>query len=51
MPFEINLKGKTALITGGGRGLGVDIARSLATAGANLALTCKLRSISRGRPQ
>ncbi|KAK4057669.1 hypothetical protein OIO90_001317 [Microbotryomycetes sp. JL221] len=39
MPFTIDLKGKNVLVTGGGRGLGVDIARSLATAGANLVLT------------
>ncbi|SCZ90531.1 BZ3500_MvSof-1268-A1-R1_Chr1-3g02046 [Microbotryum saponariae] len=39
MPFEIDLKGKNVLVTGGGRGLGIDIARSLAEAGANIALT------------
>lgn len=41
MPFEIDLKGKNALVTGGGRGLGVDIARGLAQAGANIVLTCE----------
>lgn len=40
MPFTVDLKGKNVLLTGGGRGLGVDIARSLAEAGANIALTC-----------
>ncbi|ORY73431.1 hypothetical protein BCR35DRAFT_307177 [Leucosporidium creatinivorum] len=39
MPFTVDLKGKNVLLTGGGRGLGVDIARSLAEAGANIALT------------
>lgn len=44
MPFEISLKGKLAMVTGGGRGLGIAIARSLATAGADLALTCEITS-------
>ncbi|KAK4055105.1 hypothetical protein OIV83_000385 [Microbotryomycetes sp. JL201] len=39
MPFTVDLKGKNVLVTGGGRGLGIDIAKSLATAGANLVLT------------
>ncbi|SCV68534.1 BQ2448_655 [Microbotryum intermedium] len=43
MPFEIDLKGKNVLVTGGGRGLGVDIARSLAQAGANIALTSDIK--------
>lgn len=34
-----NLKGKTALVTGGGRGMGAAIARRLAHEGANVALT------------
>ncbi|WP_026695737.1 SDR family oxidoreductase [Peribacillus kribbensis] len=33
-----NLKGKTAIVTGGGRGLGAQIAEALAEAGANLVL-------------
>lgn len=41
MPVDINLSGKNVLVTGGGRGLGVDIARTFAKAGANLILTCQ----------
>ena len=40
MVHTIDLAGKNVLITGGGRGLGVDIARTFAKAGANLVLTC-----------
>lgn len=40
MVVSIDFKNKLVLITGGGRGLGVDIARKFAEAGANLALTC-----------
>lgn len=36
---EINLKGKTALITGGARGIGLSTAYSLAREGANIALS------------
>ena len=35
----MNLAGKTALVTAGSRGLGAEIARQLAVAGANVALT------------
>jgi len=41
MVHTIDFAGKNVLITGGGRGLGVDIARTFAKAGANLVLTCK----------
>ena len=36
---SMNLAGKTALVTAGSRGLGAEIARQLAVAGANVALT------------
>jgi 3-oxoacyl-[acyl-carrier protein] reductase len=36
MSIEINLTGKTAAVTGGGRGLGKAIALTLAKAGANV---------------
>ncbi|HYK37827.1 SDR family NAD(P)-dependent oxidoreductase [Alloacidobacterium sp.] len=37
----INLKGRTAVITGGSRGLGEAMAKSLAEAGANIALVAR----------
>ena len=39
MPYTIDLSGKTALITGGTRGIGAAIADILAGAGANLIIT------------
>ena len=42
MVKNIDLSGKNVLITGGGRGLGTNIAKAYAAAGANLVLTCKL---------
>ncbi|HMD19804.1 MAG TPA: SDR family NAD(P)-dependent oxidoreductase, partial [Alloacidobacterium sp.] len=37
----INLKGRTAVITGGSRGLGEAMAKALAEAGANIALVAR----------
>lgn len=37
--MDLNLKGRTALITGGSRGLGEGIARTLAAEGCNLSLS------------
>ena len=34
-----NLKGKTALVTGGGRGLGKAVSLALAAEGVNVAIT------------
>ncbi len=36
--FEISLKGQTALITGSARGIGAEIARQMAKAGANIVI-------------
>jgi NAD(P)-dependent dehydrogenase (short-subunit alcohol dehydrogenase family) len=41
--MEINLKGRTAVITGGSRGLGEAMAKSLAGAGAQIALVARDR--------
>jgi NAD(P)-dependent dehydrogenase (short-subunit alcohol dehydrogenase family) len=41
--MEINLKGRTAVITGGSRGLGEAMARALAGAGAQIALVARDR--------
>lgn len=42
--MEINLKGRTAVITGGNRGLGEAIAKDLSSAGAHLALVARDRT-------
>src|SRR5215469_1208183 len=42
--MEINLKGRTAVITGGSRGLGEAMARALAGAGAQIALVARDRA-------
>ena len=39
MPFTIDFKGKTALITGGTRGIGAAIADTFAQADANIIIT------------
>ncbi len=38
MAFEISLEGKTALVTGGARGIGAEICRKMAAAGADVAI-------------
>ena len=38
MAFELSVKGKTALVTGGARGIGAEICRALAQAGANIVI-------------
>jgi len=42
--MEINLKGRTAVITGGSRGLGEAMANALASAGAQIALVARDRA-------
>ncbi|MFC5863305.1 SDR family NAD(P)-dependent oxidoreductase [Acidicapsa dinghuensis] len=42
--MEINLKGRTAVITGGSRGLGEAMAKALADAGAEIALVARDRA-------
>ena len=42
--MEINLKGRTAVITGGNRGLGEAMANALASAGAQIALVARDRA-------
>jgi NAD(P)-dependent dehydrogenase (short-subunit alcohol dehydrogenase family) len=42
--MEINLKGRTAVITGGSRGLGAAMAKALAGAGAQIALVARDRT-------
>jgi 3-oxoacyl-[acyl-carrier protein] reductase len=39
--MDLNLKAKTAMVTGGSRGLGKSICRALAAEGANIIINCK----------
>jgi len=44
--MNINLEGKTAVVTGGARGIGLTVARSLAADGANIALLDLLDNVA-----
>ncbi|MHC5797126.1 SDR family oxidoreductase [Lacisediminihabitans sp. FW035] len=44
--MDTNLSGKTAIITGGGRGIGLTVARALAADGASIALLDLLDTVS-----
>ena len=39
-----NLKNKTFIITGGGRGIGAEASKLIASKGANVILTCRTKS-------
>ena len=39
-----NLKNKTYIVTGGGRGIGAEASKLLASKGANIILTCRTES-------
>ena len=39
-----NLKNKTFIITGGGRGIGAEASKLIASNGANVILTCRTES-------
>ena len=45
----LNLEGKNALITGGSRGLGLQMAESLGEAGAKVMITARKSAAGRGR--
>ena len=43
MPSEDRLDGQVVLVTGGGRGIGANIARELAAAGAKVAVSARTK--------
>ena len=51
MSTSTDLHGKTAIVTGASRGIGLAVAQALATAGANVVLTSRKQEAADRRPR